>query len=346
MKRLWKGNLALAEGAIAGGLEAYFGYPITPQNEIPEYMSRRMREEGRIFLQAESEPASINMVFGAALTGKKAMTTSSSPGISLMQEGISYLAGCELPAVIANIQRGGPGLGNIAGAQGDYFQSVKGGGHGDYYMPVYTPATVEEMYTMTRDSFETAIEFRTPVLILSDGVLGQMMEPAEIPPPPELSREIKDYGWNLTGTRGREPRFVRSLMMEEGQLEEHNYKLRDKFRKMEDLAEWEEKGTEDAEIIFIGYGTGSRIMHDAWSLLRNRGVRAGFFRLKTVWPFPGKRIAELSEKAKFLTVELSLGQLVEDVRLHAGNDVGFCGRPAGGLPEIKVIIQEAERMLR
>ena len=180
MKKLWKGNLALVEGSIAGGLDAYFGYPITPQNEVTEYMSLRMKQEGRIFLQSESELAAINMVFGTALTGKRSMTSSSSPGISLMQEGISYLVGCELPCVISNVQRGGPGLGNISGAQGDYFQSVKGGGHGDYKMIVLAPATVQEMYEMARDSFDLAFKYRNPVMILTDGVIGQMIEPVKI----------------------------------------------------------------------------------------------------------------------------------------------------------------------
>lgn len=346
MKKLWKGNLAIVEGALAGGIDAYFGYPITPQNEVPEYMSLRMKQEGRVFLQAESELASINMVFGAALAGKRSMTSSSSPGISLMQEGISYLAGCELPAVIVNVQRGGPGLGNISGAQGDYFQSVKGGGHGDYRMPVFTPATVQEMYGMTRDSFECALRFRSPVLILTDGVLGQMQEPADIPELQGYSPSVPDLGWNLTGSSGRDPRFIRSLLMNEGGLEDHNYLLEEKYTGFEDLADWEEKDTEDARLILVGYGTGARIMHDAYRLGRKSGLRIGYLRLKTVCPFPGKRIRELSENSRFLVIELSMGQMVEDVRLNSASDVGFYGRPAGGLPEVEKILEKAERMLR
>lgn len=346
MKKLWKGNLALAEGAIAGGLDAYFGYPITPQNEIPEYMSFRMREEGRVFLQAESEPGAVNMVMGAAITGKKAMTTSSSPGISLMQEGISYLAGCELPSVIVNVQRGGPGLGNIAGAQGDYFQSVKGGGHGDYRLFVPTPGTVQEMYEMARDSFNIAYKYRIPVLILTDGILGQMMEPADIPGTPPYDPESRDIGWNLNGASNRSPRLIRSLMMDDGVLEDHNYHLAEKYASMKDLADWEELNVEDADLILVGYGAGARIMHDAYSAARELGIRIGYFRLKTAWPFPSERIRELSERSKFLAVELSMGQMVEDVRLAAKSDVGFCGRPAGGIPSIKSILKEAERMLK
>jgi 2-oxoglutarate ferredoxin oxidoreductase subunit alpha len=347
--KLWKGNLALAEGAIAGGLEAYFGYPITPQNEIPEYMSLRLPEEGRVFLQAESELAAINMVFGAALTGKKTMTTSSSPGISLMQEGISYLVGCELPAVIVNVQRGGPGLGNIAGAQGDYFQTTKGGGHGDYKMIVMTPADVQEMYEMTRDSFQLAFKYRNPVIILTDGVLGQMLEPAKVEK--NISKEdfkTQDLGWNLTGCKGRESRFIRSLIMGEGELEKHNYKLWEKFRSMEDEVDWEEKDVEDAEVILVGYGTSARINLDAYIKAREKGWPVGYLRLKTVYPFPKQRIRELSEKAKFLVVEMSMGQMVEDVRLASGDntEVNFYGRPAGGLPEVDKILDICEDMLK
>ncbi|RLD14640.1 MAG: 3-methyl-2-oxobutanoate dehydrogenase subunit beta [Caldiserica bacterium] len=353
MKKLWKGNYALCEGAIAGGCDAYFGYPITPQNEVTEYMSVRMRELDRVFLQAESELAAINMVFGAALTGKKAMTTSSSPGISLMQEGISYLVGCELPCVIVNVQRGGPGLGNIQGAQGDYFQSVKGGGHGDYKLFVFAPSTAQEMYEMTKRAFDIAFKYRNPVMILTDGVLGQMMEPAEIEESVKCKgqsvREIEDLGWNLTGCKGRVPRFIRSLLMGEGELEEHNYKLQRKFLKMKEELDYEEEGTEDAELILLGYGLCARINFEVYSILRKKGLKVGYLRPKTLYPFPEERIRELAkEKKKFLVVEMSCGQMVEDVKLSANGEskVYFYGRPGGGIPEVEKIIDKVEEIIR
>lgn len=348
-KKLWQGNLALVEGAIAGGIDSYFGYPITPQNEVAEYMSVRMRENGKVFLQAESEPAAISMVFGTALTGKKTMTTSSSPGVSLMQEGISYLAGCELPAVIVNVQRGGPGLGNISGAQGDYFQATKGGGHGDYKMIVLTPFNVQEMYQMTRDSFDLAFKYRSPVMILTDGVLGQLLEPVTVDENKNIeSKEVKDLGWNLTGAKARDTRFIRSLLMKEGELEEHNYKLAKKFEAMKEELSWEEKDTDDAEVILVGYGTSARINLDAHQQARRKGLPVGYFRLKTVYPFPDKRIKELAKKAKFLVVEMSMGQMVEDVKLatEGKTEVKFYGRPGGGLPEVGDILKILEGMIK
>lgn len=350
MKKLWKGNYALVEGAIHGGLDSYFGYPITPQNEVTEYMSKRMREEGRVFLQAESELGAINMVFGAALTGKKTMTTSSSPGISLMQEGISYLVGCDLPCVIVNVQRGGPGLGNISGAQGDYFQATRGGGHGDYRMIVLTPSSVQELYEMTRDSFNLAFKYRNPVMVLTDGVLGQMSEPAEIPEQaPEYKSKEEDLGWNLTGSKNRGPRFIRSLMMGKGKnLEQHNYDHYKKVEKMKQEVNFEEQDTEDAEIVLVGYGTSARIIYDSYKKLRNRGIKAGYFRLKTAFPFPEQRIKQISDKSKILVVEMSMGQMVEDVKLSCQKSEGisFYGRPAGGVPEVSEINKRAEDILK
>ncbi|RLD16714.1 MAG: 3-methyl-2-oxobutanoate dehydrogenase subunit beta [Caldiserica bacterium] len=353
MRRLWKGNYALVEGAIAGGCEAYFGYPITPQNEVTEYMSVRMRELGRVFLQAESELAAINMVFGAALTGKRVMTTSSSPGISLMQEGISYLVGCELPCVVVNVQRGGPGLGNIQGAQGDYFQAVKGGGHGDYKLFVLAPSTVQEMYEMTKKAFNIAFKYRNPVMILTDGVLGQMMEPAEIEESVKCKgqsvREIEDLGWNLTGCKGRVPRFIRSLLMGEGELEDHNYKLQEKFLKMKEDLDYEEEGAEDADVILIGYGLCARINFEVYTTLRKKGLKIGYLRPKTLYPFPERRIRELARrKKKFLVVEMSCGQMVEDVKLSVNgeSEVYFYGRPGGGVPEVEMIINKIEEIIR
>ncbi|MFC1485160.1 3-methyl-2-oxobutanoate dehydrogenase subunit VorB [bacterium] len=346
MIRFIKGNHALVEGSIASGLDAYFGYPITPQNEITEQMSVRMREENRIFLQAESEIASINMVFGAALAGKKALTSSSSPGISLMQESVSYLVGCEMPVVLINVQRGGPGLGNIAGAQGDYFQSVKGGGHGDYKIIVLTPATVQEMYDMPAKAFELAFKYRNPVLILADGVLGQMSEKIETDENRVYSTD-KGKDWALTGCRGRDSRFIRSLLIEDAQLEKHNYKLFEKFKRMRDELDWEEIDTDDADIILVGYGTSARINHDAYLKARERGWKVGYFRLKMVYPFPEKRLAELAEKSKFLVVEMSMGQMVEDVKLSTNckNIVDFYGVPGGGIPDVNKILEKIEALL-
>jgi 2-oxoglutarate/2-oxoacid ferredoxin oxidoreductase subunit alpha len=353
MKQLWKGNLAFVEGSIAGGLQGYFGYPITPQNEITEYMSIRMRQNNRVFLQAESELASIYMVLGGAALGKRVMTTSSSPGMSLMQEGISYLIGCELPAVIANVQRGGPGLGNISGAQGDYFQTVKGGGHGDYKMIVLAPSTVQEMYDMARVSFDLAFKYRNPVMILSDGVLGQMVEPADIEIKKvetchgmSLQKEI-DLGWNLGGCKNRESRFIRSLLMGEGELEEHNYKLNKKFIDMEKEVMWEERDVEDADIVLVGYGTSSRINMDVYKKAKEKGLKVGYFKLKTLYPFPKERLKEIAKKSKLLVVEMSLGQLVEDVKLSldCGTKVGFCGRPGGGVPKVDEVLSKIEDMI-
>jgi 2-oxoglutarate/2-oxoacid ferredoxin oxidoreductase subunit alpha len=360
MIKLLKGNYALVEGAIKAGLEAYFGYPITPQNEITEYMSVRMRQENRVFLQTESELASINMTFGAALAGKIAMTSSSSPGMSLMQEGISYLIGCELPCVLVNVQRGGPGLGNISGAQGDYFQAVKGGGHGDCKMICLTPASVQEMYEMTIKSFYLAFKYRNPVIILSDGIIGQMMEKVELKPLEDvLKRQIKNFNideynavfdtsdWALTGCKNREPRFIRSLYMDEGELTERNYLLADKYKKMIDELDWEEEFIEDAEVVLVAYGISSRINRDACMLARKAGLKVGCFRLKTAFPFPSERLNEIAKTKKVLVVEMSMGQMVEDVRLavNGRNTVDFYGVPGGDLPETYVILEKIKSML-
>ncbi len=328
-----KGNEAMAEAAIQAGCRFYAGYPITPQNEIPEYMSWRLPEAGGIFIQSESELAAINMVFGASATGTRAMTTSSSPGISLKQEGISYLAGARLPAVIANIQRGGPGLGNISGSQADYFQAVKGGGHGDYRLLVYAPWDLQEMWDLTMKSFDKADEYRNPVMILSDGMLGQLMEPLvqtrykrpKLPP--------KD--WALTGCKGRKPNVVKSLFMGEGELEEKNWKLQEKYTRMQkNEVMYDSLYTKDAELIVVAYGTAARIVSSAIRRSRKQGIKAGLFRPVTLFPFPEKEIARLSKaKKRFLTIEMNMGQMVEDVRLavNGRTQVDFYGRPGGGL---------------
>lgn len=339
-KILISGNEALGEASVQAGCKAYFGYPITPQNELTAYMSRRMLEENRVFVQAESELGAINMVLGASASGVRTMTTSSSPGISLMQEGISYIAGDELPCVIANIARGGPGLGNIGGAQGDYFQSVKGGGHGDYNLVVIAPATVQEMFDFTFTAFNLADKYRTPVIILADGYLGQMMEPLIMKKKETL--KVKK-NWALTGAKGRKPNVINSMYLGGGVLEKHNRKLQEKFQKIKkELCLFEEISTRDAEIILVAYGTVSRICKSAVKKLRAKNIKAGLIRPITLWPFPTKTIKKAASGAKFfLAVEMSSGQMVEDVRLAVEGKapVYFYGRMAGGIPEEEEIIK-------
>ncbi len=331
-KVLMKGNEALAEAAIQAGCRFYAGYPITPQNEIPEYMSERMPEVGGVFIQSESELAAINMVFGASATGTRALTSSSSPGISLKQEGISYLAGAELPAVIANVQRGGPGLGNISGSQADYFQTVKGGGHGDYRLLVYAPWNLQELWDLTMKAFDKADEYRNPVMILSDGILGQMMEPLVLSQYKKPELPPKD--WALTGCAGREPNVVKSLWMAEGALEELNWKLKAKYDRMKEKEMMHDSlYTDDAELIVVAFGIAARIASSAVRKLRSEGMKAGLFRPITLFPFPEKEIAGLCDgKKRFLTIEMNMGQMVEDVRLAVNGRarVDFYGRPGGG----------------
>ena len=315
MKKLTKGNVALCEGAIAAGLKSYFGYPITPQNEIPAYLSRKMVELGRVFIQAESEIAAANMVLGAAVTGVRAMTSSSSPGISLKQEAISYMAGMEVPAIIVNVQRGGPGLGNISGSQSDYFQAVKGGGHGDYKIIVVSPNSAQEMYETAYDAFDLAEKYRIPVMILADGITGQMMEPVDFNKP-----ERKDFikqDWVLDGAKNREPRSIKSLLMEEGALEQHNIKLQQKYNNIiENEVKYELHTIEDADVILIAHGISSRIAKSAVKLARKNGVKAGLLRPKTLWPFPSKIVNSIAKSSlNFLVVELNHGQMIEDVKL-------------------------------
>lgn len=343
---LMTGNEALAEGAIRAGCHAYYGYPITPQNEITAYMARHMPKHGRIFIQAESEVAAINMVFGTAVTGKRAMTSSSSPGISLKQEGISFLAGSELPAVIANVQRGGPGLGNIAPAQGDYFQAVKGGGHGDYRMIVLAPNSVQEMHDLTIDAFALADKYRNPVMILSDGRIGQMMEPM-IPyagkPPPEPAKP-----WALTGANGREPRFIRSLYLVDGELEALNARLQKKFARMAREVRSEQRQTRDCDVLVVAYGTCARIAKGALLKARRLGIKAGLLRPITLWPFPSSQICAIAKRAKtILVVEMSAGQMVEDVQLAVQGriPVRFEGRMGGGVPREDDVLKAMRRAL-
>jgi 2-oxoglutarate ferredoxin oxidoreductase subunit alpha len=288
------GNEAMGEAAILADCDAYFGYPITPQNEFTAYMAQRMPEEGRIFVQTESELAAINMVFGAAATGKRSMTSSSSPGISLMQEGISYLAGAELPAVIVNVMRGGPGLGNIAPSQGDYFQATRGGGHGDYRTIAFGPSTVQETIDYMQLAFELADQYRMPVMLLADGILGQMMEPVVFEKKQERKLPAKD--WALTGADGREQNIVRSLWLKEGALEDLNYRLQARYKKIqENEVICEQQDVEDADIVVISYGVAARMVKAAVKKARERGIKAGWIRPVTLWPFPTEQISKAAD---------------------------------------------------
>ncbi len=345
-KILMKGTDAIGEAAVRSGCRCYFGYPITPQNELPEYMSRRMQEVGGVFLQGESEIASINMVLGAAATGMRAMTSSSSPGISLKQEGLSFMAALELPAVIVNINRGGPGLGNIAPSQGDYYQATRGGGHGDYRMPVYAPASVQELYDITMYSFDIADLFRTPVMMLGDGMMGQIVEPIIVRERPETELPPKDY--ILDGAEGRPSRIVKSLILDPVEMEEHNWKLKRKYDLMtQQLPQWEEYLTDDAKLIVIAYGTAARIAKGAVKRVRSEGLRVGLIRPLTLWPFPSEAIRNAAKKAKyFLAFEMSTGQMVDDVRLALNGkaECDFYGRPGGVVPAPQELARIIERL--
>jgi len=340
------GNEALAEAAIIAGCDAYFGYPITPQNEVTAYMSRRMPEEGRVFVQSESELAAINMVFGASATGKRTMTSSSSPGVSLMQEGISYLAGAELPAVIVNVMRGGPGLGNIAPSQADYFQATRGGGHGDYRTIVLGPSSVQELANCMQLAFELADQYQMPVIVLADGILGQMMEPIVLEKRP--GRKLPPKDWALTGAKGRPQNIVRSLWLAEGALEQLNYKLRTRYeqiQKNEVLCEQYE--VDDADIVVVAYGVAARIVRGAVTKAREEGIKVGWIRPVTLWPFPAEQISKAADEFRiFLTVELSMGQMVEDVKLAVAgkSPVVFYGRPGGGVPTVDEILDKIRQL--
>jgi len=333
-KALMCGNEACGEGAVLAGCRFYAGYPITPQNELTAYMAKRMNETGGVFIQAESELAAINMVFGASAAGFRAMTSSSSPGISLKQEGISYLAGCELPCVIVNMQRGGPGLGNIAPSQADYFQAVKGGGHGDYKLIVLAPSSSQEFLEYTYLAFDLADKYRNPAFILGDGLLGQMMEPLNLNLKAPITNVPKP--WALTGCRGRKPNIIRSLLLGEGSLEEHNKKLQEKFRRMKDTeVRAETFNLKDSDIVLVAYGSVARIAKASMGMARAKGLKVGLLRPITLWPFPDKVIEEVSGRVKkFLVVEMSAGQMVEDVKLAVNGKakVDFYGRMGGGIP--------------
>jgi 2-oxoglutarate ferredoxin oxidoreductase subunit alpha len=335
-KELLKGNVAFAEAAIRAGCEAYFGYPITPQTEALEHMSQRMPELGRVFLQAESEVAAINMVYGAACAGVRVMSSSSSPGVSLMMEGLSYIAGSEVPAVLVDIMRGGPGLGNIAPSQGDYNQVVKGGGHGDYKMIVLAPATVQELIDLTVESFDLAEKYRTIVVILADGSLGQMMEPAELPPMRPVRNEGERPRWALTGAKSRPPQFISSIYIDPVKEEVLNLKLMEKYKEIEkNEVRYREMEIDDAEIVIAAFGTAGRIAQSAVKLAREEGIKAGLFRPISLYPYPYDRIREIAQNVKaFLVVEMSGGQMLEDVRLAVQGriPISFYGRMGGMVP--------------
>jgi 2-oxoglutarate ferredoxin oxidoreductase subunit alpha len=321
---LMKGNEAIAEAAIRAGVDGYFGYPITPQSEVMEYLMLQRPEErtGMVVLQAESEVASINMVYGAAGTGKKVMTSSSSPGISLMMEGISYIAGAELPCLIVNVVRGGPGLGTIQPSQADYFQSTKGGGHGDYRLIVLAPASVQEMADFVDLGFELAFKYRNPALILSDGLIGQMMEKVELPPQKERVTEF-DQSWTITGkTKDRERNIITSLNLDPDKQYEHNLKLQAKYKEMEKEVMFEKIACDDADFLLVAYGSSARICQKVVEMARSKGKKVGLLRPQTLYPFPSVDLGRMARKFKgMLAVELSAGQMVEDVRLAVNGRV-------------------------
>ncbi len=347
MKKFMTGNEAIAEAAIQAGCRHFFGYPITPQNEIPEYMSRRMPEVGGVYLQAESEVAAINMLFGAAGAGARVMTSSSSPGISLMQEGISYIVGAQLPCVVVNIMRGGPGLGGIQPSQSDYFQATKGGGHGDYHLLVLAPHTLQEAVSLTMEAFDLADKYRNPTMILGDGYMGQMMEPVEFQK--KSPCELPPKNWALTGAKGRPPNLLKSLYLDPNELEKHNLVINHKIQEMiKNEVRVEKHLTNDAKVIIVAYGTVARIAKTAIKVLRGKGVKVGLIRPITVFPFPYETLREIADKVKrFLVVEMSLGQMIEDVKLGLCGraSIHFYGRTGGIVPTYDEIVKETEKLV-
>ncbi len=345
-KQLLKGNEAIAEAAIRAGVEAYFGYPITPQTELLEHMARRMIELGRVFLQSESEVAAINMVYGAACTGARVMTSSSSPGISLMMEGISYIMGSEVPCVVVDVVRGGPGLGNIAPAQGDYFQIVKGGGHGDYQAIVLAPATVQEAIDLTVLSFDLAEKYRTLVFVLLDGSLGQMMEPAELPEMRPLNKTRP--AWALSGAKDRPRNIITSIYLVPEEGEAFNRKLQEKFERIKkNEIRYSEYQTEDAQYLVVGFGTAGRIAQTAVKQARAQGIPVGLFRPVSLFPFPEQRLHELARQVRaMLVVEMNAGQMLQDVRLAADGlvPVEFYGRMGGIVPLPDEALEAIQRL--
>jgi len=346
-KELIEGNVAIAEAAVRAGLEAFFGYPITPQTEVLEHLSTRMPEEGRVFLQAESELASINMVYGAACAGARVMTSSSSPGISLMQEGLSYMACSEVPAVIINIMRGGPGLGNVQPAQSDYFQTVKMAGHGDFRMIVLAPSTVQECIDHVVLAFDLAEKYRTLAVVLADGAMGQMMEPAELPPMRPLRPPEERPAWALTGAKGRDNNVITSLYLGAENLERVNLRLQEKLAVIAaEEVRWKEYETDDADLLMVAFGTVGRICQSVVQDARRAGLKVGLLRPISLWPFPSERIAELASRVSgTLVVEMNAGQMLDDVRLAIEGRCPhrFYGRLGGVFPmpdEVLEVLQD------
>lgn len=346
MRQLCKGNVAVIKGAVLAGCRAYYGYPITPASEVAEAAALYLPEVGGTFIQAESEVASINMVYGAASAGVRVMTGSSGPGVSLMQEGISYIAGAELPCVIVDVMRGGPGLGNIAPEQSDYNAMVKGGGHGNYRNIVVAPASVQEMADLTVLAFELADKYRNPAVVLADGFIGQMMEPLDLeyreilaPPKP----------WAVQGTAGTRKNLISSIYLEPDDLEAHQRRMEAKYiRAQETETRWEEYRTEDAELLVVGYGIVSRVLRSAVDEARKQGLKVGLFRPITLWPFPSKELAAAgSHVEKILTVELSNGQMVDDVRLaiEGRRPVDFYARVGGNVPDVEELFAKIEEQV-
>ncbi|MBQ7739905.1 MAG: 3-methyl-2-oxobutanoate dehydrogenase subunit VorB [Eubacterium sp.] len=345
-KVLMKGNEAIAEAAIRAGCRHYFGYPITPQTELAAYMAKRMPKIGGCFLQAESEIAAINMVYGVSSTGKRVMTSSSSPGVSLKQEGISYIAGADLPALIVNVQRGGPGLGGIQPSQSDYFQATKGGGHGDYHLIVLAPASVQEMADLTAKCFELGDKYRMPAMLLADGTMGQMMEPVELP---EESDVTVEKPWALTGTEmKREHNIVNSLYLKPEELEEKNFERYERYKAVEENeVMFEEYMMDDAEICVMAFGIAARVSKNAVVEARKQGIKAGLLRPITLWPFPKEAVKKASEHVKgFISVELSMGQMIEDIKLSSdcAVPVELCNRAGGMIPSPEQVLDSIKKM--
>ena len=347
-KILMKGNEAFGRAAIQAGCHYFFGYPITPQSELPEYLSRELPKVGGAFVQAESEVAAINMVYGAGGSGTRVMTSSSSPGVALKQEGITYCAGAEVPCVVLNVMRGGPGLGTIQPSQSDYYMATKGGGNGDYRTPVFAPASVQEAVDMIIEAFDVADLYRTPVMVLADGMIGQMMEPVDFDKE-RKTREIPQKTWATTGTKGqRKPNVINSLYLQSEELEQHNLKLKKKYKAIEENeVQYEMYHTEDAELVFVAYGTVSRIVKTTVDQLREEGYKVGLIRPKTLWPFPKEAFKQIPNAKNLLVVEMSLGQMIDDVKLasECKLPVDFYGRSGGMIPSPAAIGQKAKEII-
>jgi 2-oxoglutarate ferredoxin oxidoreductase subunit alpha len=344
---LVRGNEAIAMGAIEAGCRFYFGYPITPQNEIPEYMSRHLPDVGGTFIQAESEIASISMLLGAGATGARAMTSSSSPGISLKQEGISYMCGSQIPGVIVNMSRSGPGLGGISPSQGDYFQATRGGGHGDYRTIVLAPNSVQENYDLAIKAFDLADKYRNPVVLLGDALLGQMKEPLK---KRKYKKKKFQQDWVLVGAKGRKPRRLKSLYLSEGELTDHNWMLYKKYRRMKREIIFKTHFLDGAKLVVVAFGSVARILKTSIDMARESGMKVGLFRPVTLYPFPYAALEKISLSVKnFMAVELNTGQMVEDLRLAVGHkktQVDFYGRPPGSIPSPDELFQEVKKVYK